>query len=178
MSAKHLSNFNDERGEALQHFTISRHRILVVEDQDDLRQLTAEVLMDSGYQVEIAEDAAAAFAAIGLSHYDLLITDQFLPKSSGIELLRKIHLAHMSLPIIMATGFLPIREFALHPFLRGVNLLFKPYSFEKLLIMVSLLLPTTVRASQDISLPPLPSEAPRPLQPYQAASGFATRNRQ
>ena len=68
-------------------------RILVVEDEGDLRQLNAEVLLDAGYQVDGAEDGAAAWAALQIHHYDLLLTDQFLPKLSGVELLKKIHTA-------------------------------------------------------------------------------------
>jgi DNA-binding NtrC family response regulator len=178
MTAKYISDFTNSRREGAQEQTILRHRILVVEDKYDLRQITAEVLMDAGYQVDIAEDGASAWTALQSYPYDLLITDQFLPKVSGIELLRSIHFARLTLPIIMATGFLPIREFALHPYLRTVNLLFKPYSFEKLLNMVSLLLPMTTGAIHDMSLPLLPPETPRLSRPIQSASVFAKPHRQ
>src|ERR1039458_3311131 len=84
-----------------------RQRILVVEEEDDIRQLNAEVLRDAGYQVEVAEDGAAAWAALQRHNYDLLIIDQFLPKLSGVELLKKIHTARLTLPVIMATSILP-----------------------------------------------------------------------
>jgi PleD family two-component response regulator len=67
----------------------SGQRVVVVEDEHDLRQLTAEVLIDAGYQVDVAEDGATAWAALQLSKYDLLITDQFMPKVSGVELPKK-----------------------------------------------------------------------------------------
>ena len=89
-------------------------RILVVEDEGDLRQLNAEVLVDAGYQVDGAEDGAAAWAALQSHHYDLLLTDQFLPKLSGVELLKKIHTARMTMPLIMATSTLQTWDFALH----------------------------------------------------------------
>ncbi len=161
MSAKQLSKFTDLRFEPTFEQTISRHHILVVEDKYDLRQITAEVLIDAGYRVDIAADGAAAWTALELSHYDLLITDQFLPKVSGIELLRNIYLARISMPIIMATGFLPIREFARHPFLQPVNLLFKPYSFEKLLVMARMLLPPIAGAGSGGGLQALPDQGLR-----------------
>jgi DNA-binding NtrC family response regulator len=119
-----------------------RQRILVVQDEGDLRQLSAEVLIDAGYQVEIAEDGVAAWAALQHQSYDLLITDQFLPKLSGVELLKKLHTARMALPVIMATEILPTWEFAMHPCLRAVTMLRKPYTFVKLLGMVKSILPT------------------------------------
>ncbi len=118
-------------------------RILVVEETSDLRQLTAEVLADAGYQVEVAEDGEAAWSALQLHTCDLLITGQFLPKVSGVELLKKIHTARMTLPVIMATEILPTWEFALHPCLQAVTMLRKPYTIERLLGAVKNVLPET-----------------------------------
>ena len=129
-------------------------RILVVEETGDIRQLNAEVLIDAGYQVEVAEDGAAAWAALQLHSYDLLITDQFLPKLSGVELLKKIHTARMTLPVIMATARVPTWEFALHPCLQAVTMLRKPYTFEKLLGMVKTALHGNATVSTEISPPP------------------------
>lgn len=115
MTAKLIVDFDDPIIQPLQSQPNSPQRILVVEDEQDLRQLTAEILIDAGYQVDVAEDGAAAWSALQLSQYDLLITDQFMPKVSGVELLRRIHAAQMTLPVIMATGFLPTWGFACTP---------------------------------------------------------------
>lgn len=109
---------------------------MVVEEANDISRLNAEVLIDAGYQVEVAEDGAAAWAALLLHKYDLLLTDQFPLKMSGVELLRKIHAANMMFPIIMATGILSAWEFALHPRLQAVTILRKPHTLEKLLGLV------------------------------------------
>ena len=165
MTAKYISQFDDSGCEPLQAQLNSHHRILVVEGERDLRQITAEVLIDAGFHVDVAGDGAAAWSALQFSKYDLLITDQFMPKMSGVALLKKIHAARMTLPVIMATGFLPTWEFALHTWLQPVKTLLKPYSFEKLLGMVKSALPKDASASDDIPLPPLPSEPPLPPQP-------------
>jgi DNA-binding NtrC family response regulator len=129
-------------------------RILVVEDECDLRQISAEVLIDSGYRVDVAEDGVAAWAALQLYNYDLLITDQFMPKLSGVDLLRKMHAAHMGIPVIMATGVLPTWEFALHTWLQPVMMLRKPYTFEKLLGMVKKALPVPAGARAETAPSP------------------------
>ena len=126
----------------------SRRRILVVEDEQDLRQITAEVLVDAGYQVDVAGDGADAWSALQLAKYDLLITDQLMPKLSGVELLKKIHTARMTLPVIMATGYLPTWEFALHTWLQPVRMLLKPYSFQALLGMVNDVLSPALSAGE------------------------------
>jgi len=126
-------------------------RILVVEGGDDLRQLNAEVLQDAGYQVEAAEEGAAAWAALQLQRYDLLLIGQFLPKVSGVELLKKLHTARMTLPVIMTTEILPTWEFALHPCLQAVKMLRKPYTTDKLLGLVKSLLPQTAGALAEMA---------------------------
>jgi CheY-like chemotaxis protein len=160
MFPKYNSGFNDPICEPFH-----RQRILVVEDERDLRQITAEGLTDTGYQVDVAEDGATAWNALQLYQYDLLFTDQFMPKVSGVELLKKIHESRITLSVIMATGFLPTWEFALHPCLQPVKMLLKPYSFGKLLGMVKNVLSKTASVGDDIPLPPLPPEPPLPPLP-------------
>jgi DNA-binding response OmpR family regulator len=152
MTARFIASFDDPIIGPPKHQPNFCKRILVVEDEHDLRQLTAEVLIDAGYHVDVAENGATAWSALQFSKYDLLITDQFMPKLSGVELLRKIYTANMTLPIIMATGFLPTWEFALHPCLQPVKMLLKPYSFQKLLGMVKNVLHTTGSAGVEIPL--------------------------
>jgi len=135
-------------------------RILVVEQEGDIRQLNAEVLIDAGYRVEVAEDGASAWAALQRHNYDLLITDQFLPKVSGVELLKKIHTARMTLPVIMATGILPTWEFALHPCLQAVRMLRMPYTIDKLLGLVKSILPESDKVdAQMVATPSWPTKS-------------------
>ena len=164
MTAKHISHVDDSQFEPFQNQPNSCQRILVVEDEQDLRQLTAEVLIDAGYQVDVAEDGVTAWDALQLSKYDLLITDQFMPKLSGVELLKKLHTARTTLPVIMATGILPTWEFALHPCLQAVTMLRKPYTFEKLLAMVKSVLDTSDSVGDGLTLPNFHAESPRSQQ--------------
>jgi len=165
MTAKFLPSFDDSIIEPPQNQSNSRHRILLVEDEQDLRRLSAEVLIDAGYQVDVAENGAAAWFALQHSQYDLLNTDQFMPKLSGDELLKKIHAANMTVPVIMATGFLPTWGFALHTWLQPVKMLLKPYSLKKLLATVKNVLHRTISVGDDLPLPPLPPEPPLPPLP-------------
>jgi len=109
------------------------HRILVVEDDRNLRQLNAGVLIQSGYEVDVAEDGAAAWEALKTNRYNLLITDNSMPKLTGIELLKKVRSARMGLPVIMATRAFPTEELAKNPWLEPVTTLAKPYAAGQLL---------------------------------------------
>src|ERR1035438_10080883 len=108
-------------------------RILVVEDDRDLRQLNARVLIHSGYAVDVAEDGAAAWEALQANRYNLLITDNNMPRLTGMELLKRLRSARMGLPVIMATGTVPTQELAQNPWLEPVAKLAKPYTTGQLL---------------------------------------------
>jgi CheY-like chemotaxis protein len=87
-------------------------RILIVEDEEDLRLFYLNVLARDGYHVNAAEDGEAGWQALqaagcAASGYDLLITDNKMPKLSGVELIEKVNAARMELPIILASGALP-----------------------------------------------------------------------
>jgi DNA-binding response OmpR family regulator len=154
MTAKHISNFDDPGHEPLPRQPASPQRILVVENGRNFRQPTAKVLIGAGYQVEVADDGAAGWCALQLSRYDLLITDQFMPKLSGTGLIMKSRAARMILPIIMVTGFLPAWEFTLHTWLQPVKMLRKPYADEKLLGLVKNVLHQAASAGADLQLIP------------------------
>jgi DNA-binding response OmpR family regulator len=77
-------------------------RILVADDDADIRQLSAEVLVRPGYEVDGAEDGAAAWKALHANNYGLLTTDHEMPKSSGLELVGKLRAARMTLQVILA----------------------------------------------------------------------------
>ena len=108
-------------------------RILLAEDDVDLGRFNAEVLRRNGYHVDAAEDGAVAWEALAARSYDLLITDNSMPKVTGIELIQKLHEANMTVPVIMATGVLPEWEFTQNPEITPAATLLKPYTIPELL---------------------------------------------
>ena len=142
MTANDMSQVGEPAGALTQGHPKPAHRILVVEDDEDIRRSNAEVLAHSGYHVDAAEDGAAAWDTLQRNKYDLLVTDNDMPKVSGIELLHKLHAAHIALPVIMATGRLPQEEFTQCPWIQPAALLIKPYSFHELLETVRQVLPS------------------------------------
>jgi DNA-binding response OmpR family regulator len=112
------------------------NRILVVEDDISIRQLTTELLLRSGYEVDAASDGAVGWEALQAERYDLLITDNLMPRVTGIELIKKLRTAGMGLPVIITTAVLPPSEFTLHPWLQTVPTLFKPFRTAALLSLV------------------------------------------
>jgi DNA-binding NtrC family response regulator len=113
------------------------NRILMVDDDADIRQVNADVLRRFGYRTETAADGAAAWEALQANRYDLLITDNNMPKVSGVELVKKLRSARMALPVILATRALPIEELERNPWLQPVATLVKPFLHRQLLATVN-----------------------------------------
>lgn len=110
-------------------------RILVVEDDETLRRLNAEALIGFGYAVDVAEDGDAAWEVLQLNRYDLMVTDNHMPKVTGVELMVKLHGARIVLLIILATGVAP--DFTRYPWLQPAATLLKPYTAAELVAVVT-----------------------------------------
>jgi DNA-binding response OmpR family regulator len=130
-------------GASVQYQAHPCHRILVVDDDSDLRLLYADVLAPRGYHVDAAEDGAAGWEALQANNYNLLITEHSLPKLTGIELVRKLRAAHMAVPVVMAAGRLPTPELTRNPSLQLAAMLPKPFVVDELLDTVKKVLRAT-----------------------------------
>ena len=108
-------------------------RLLVVEDDVAARNLSAETLTNAGYQVDTAEDGAAGWDALQAGNYDLLITDNTMPKISGLELVKMVRSARMTLPVVMATGTVPTEALNRDSALQLAATLLKPFTLQELL---------------------------------------------
>jgi DNA-binding response OmpR family regulator len=132
----------------------SRQRILVVEDDPDIRRMNTEVLTCSGYQVDAAGDGDAAWTALRLNKYDLLITDNLMPKVTGIELIEKLQAAKMALPVIMATSAKPDEKPGRPDLLQPEVTIIKPYAVEELLAAVKNVLRSASESLGETAPPP------------------------
>lgn len=79
------------------------HKILVVDDDDALREMVGLVLSGAGYEPVFAADGLAAIDVFNESHPDLVLLDIMLPGQSGIEVCSQIR-SHSGTPIIMLTA--------------------------------------------------------------------------
>ena len=85
---------------------MSKH-ILVVEDQEDNRQILRDLLGNAGYELTEAENGAQALAAVAARRPDLILMDIQLPVLDGYEATRRIKSdpALRSIPIIAVTSY-------------------------------------------------------------------------
>lgn len=80
-------------------------RILVVDDEADLRELLEITLTKMGLEVDLAESLSAARAHLANREYALVLTDMRLPDGLGIELVRQVVVQNKTTPIAVITAF-------------------------------------------------------------------------
>ena len=108
----------------------------MAENNYAVRRLNTGLLMDSGYEVDAAEDGAVAWDALQRYDYDLLITENEMPQLSGVDLLRNIFAGQMTVPVIMVSETMPTAELKRQPWLHVEAMLSKSYVVEEFLATV------------------------------------------
>jgi two-component system nitrogen regulation response regulator NtrX len=112
--------------------------ILVVDDEQDIRELVAGVLQDEGYETRAAADSDAALEAIATRRPSLVLLDVWLQGSrlDGLELLEEIKRRDASIPVLVMSGHGNI-DTAVAAIRRGaVDFIEKPFNADRLLLMV------------------------------------------
>jgi CheY-like chemotaxis protein len=127
-------------------------RILVVDDEPLIRQLNKEVLSEFGFIVELAENGTAAWDALQLHHYDLIITDNEMPHVTGVELLQKLHAARTVIPVILVSGTMPSEELKQPALLCVEATLHKPYAIADLVKNVNKILGAPKNCRKQLTL--------------------------
>ena len=111
-------------------------RILIVDDEESIRETLREILEYEGYEIEEASDGEKAISLIKKFNYDAVLSDIKMPKLDGIEVLERAKSIAPELPFIMISGHGTI-ETAIEATKKGAfDFINKPPDLNKLLITV------------------------------------------
>ena len=81
-----------------------KQRILVVDDEPQIREMLSLYLSSHGYEISTANDSAQALRAVGESKVDVAVLDIGLAEEDGLKLLEQLKAQHPNLHVIMLTG--------------------------------------------------------------------------
>lgn len=111
-------------------------RILVIDDEADIRESLELLLSSENYAVELAENATIGFQKFESGSYDLILLDLMMPDRSGMEVLGDIRQRDKQTPVFMLTAYGSV-EVAVGALKAGANDYFaKPWDNDKLLIEI------------------------------------------
>jgi len=112
-------------------------QILVVDDEERIRQSLNGVLKDEGYEVMEGKDGAQALKQIEIDPPDLVLLDIWMPGMDGMETLERIKKQIPNLPVIMISGHANIELAVKATKLGAYDFIEKPLSLEKVLLTIS-----------------------------------------
>jgi DNA-binding NtrC family response regulator len=108
-------------------------KILVVDDERIVRELTVEILRRSGYAPQGVGSARRALELLEQEEFDLVVSDVVMPEMSGVDLLDELRARRGDLPIVLMTGGSQDPERTANAIRIGAtSLLYKPFSHEEL----------------------------------------------
>ena len=145
---------------AFQGQTHRTKRILVVEDEPDIRLLDTETLRESGYQVDTTADGLLALHKLKTEHYDLAIVEDELPAVTGWELVKALRSKNIMTPVILVLGTVQILKSNPDTWPKVQAILFKPYNVPELLITVKQVLSAAGTGASLRFAPPLNWQSP------------------
>ncbi len=111
-------------------------RILIVDDDDQLRQSFDRLLLDAGYETLTAPSGEAALPVINTARPDLIIADVRLPGMSGLELFSQIRKHHPKLPVIIMTAFGTTNSAIEATKLGAYDYVLKPFEIQDMLDLI------------------------------------------
>ena len=117
--------------------TSGKGRILVIDDEVEIRESLETLLQMEGYQVDLAPNGAEGERRLESRVYDMVLLDLMMPEKSGMEVLRDVRERDRFTPIFMITAYGTV-EAAVQAVKLGANdYLAKPWDNEKLLIEIA-----------------------------------------
>jgi DNA-binding NtrC family response regulator len=111
-------------------------RILIVDDDEAIRELLKEFFQGLGYEMTSAANGSEALAVINQHDFDCIISDHIMPDMNGLELLEQIRELGKKVPFLMITGY-PTIETAVEVMKRGAyDYITKPLQLEDVRIKI------------------------------------------
>lgn len=111
-------------------------RIIVAEDQPDIRDIVERALSSAGHNVTTVADGAVALEVMAGESFDLLLTDIVMPIMDGVALALNVSSAYPKTKILMMTGYADQRDRAHNLDVLIHDIVLKPFTIEEIILKV------------------------------------------
>lgn len=125
-------------------------RILLAEDEDDLREVTVKRLKTEGFGVDGCRDGQEALEYLDAADYNLVILDIMMPRLDGLSVLRKLRSVGNPVPVLLLTAKDAVSDRVQGLDAGADDYLTKPYAFEELMARIRALVRRNSTEKSDV----------------------------
>lgn len=113
------------------------NKILIVDDDAELRVKLKKLLKDTGYNVEEAASGGKAISMARLEHFSIVLLDFLMPEMNGIETLVELRRCSPKTKVIMITAYAQVEKAVNAIKIGATDYISKPFKFEELTIIIN-----------------------------------------
>lgn len=125
--SQHWNEQLESKRNQLKDMTKNMKRVLVVDNEPDIRDLLAEMIRELHVEVDQADNGRTAIEMIRATNYDAVVCDILMPEMSGLECLELAHLEEVKVPFILVSACDDVMELTKAQRLGAIDLLTKPF---------------------------------------------------
>ncbi|MBI5344316.1 MAG: sigma-54-dependent Fis family transcriptional regulator [Deltaproteobacteria bacterium] len=116
--------------------TKEKFKILITDDDSDLRELLIEAVRNWGYDADVAKEGEEALRKLRMVRYDIVVCDLMMPGMDGITLLRKVKELDKDILVIIITGYATIETAVTAIEAGAYDYIAKPFRLDELMIVI------------------------------------------
>ncbi len=128
------------------------HKILVVEDDETVRDVLRIFLGEKGFQATLAKNGEAGLDVLRQEKFDLILTDLVMPGISGMDVLKEVMASRLNIPVVVMTAFGTVQTAVEAMRIGAFDYLTKPFNLDELMIVLDKALSVSKLQKENVML--------------------------
>jgi nitrogen regulation protein NR(I) len=130
----------------------STNKVLVIEDDETVRDVLRSFLGGKGFEVTLAENGEAGLEQIRIEKFDLILTDLVMPGITGMDVLKEVFTRHISVPVVVMTAFGTVQTAVEAMRIGAFDYITKPFNLDELMIVIEKALAVSKLQKENVML--------------------------
>ena len=130
----------------------THYRVLVIEDDETVRDVLRTFLKDKGFEVTVAVSGEAGLEMLRSEKFDIIITDLIMPGISGMDVLKEVIAAKLNTPVLVMTAFGSVQTAVEAIRIGAFDYLTKPFNLDELMIVLDKALSVSKLQKENVML--------------------------
>jgi nitrogen regulation protein NR(I) len=128
------------------------HKVLVIEDDETVRDVLRSFLGGKGFEVILTVNGEAGLDQLRTEKFDLILTDLVMPGITGMDVLKEVFTRHISVPVVVMTAFGTVQTAVEAMRIGAFDYLTKPFNLDELMIVIEKALAVSKLQKENVML--------------------------